>query len=246
VKSRETYLADFHEGDVFHVYNRTNNKELLFTSPSDKDLFLKRFSVYLRPFLKTYCHNLLSNHFHFLVRVRSREEICAHLQKIKPQDRKKIEQLYLDGEETAEHLLEMEWVRFLTSYAMRFNLRHVRKGNLFYRPFKRIAVLDDEYFRNAVLYIHTNAYKHNVNCADKFEWCSYKQLLESEGRNPVHKEIFKCFNGKENFILKHKETIESFFPSGAILDPQNHESTHCESVFKNGAFVKDVSIENRQ
>jgi putative transposase len=218
VNRKETYLADFHEGEAFHVYNRTNNKELLFLSPSDKQLFLNRYAVYLNPFLKTYCHNLLPNHFHFLVRVRSREEICTHLQKIKPELRKKVEQQYLDGEESAEHLLELEWIRFLTSYAMRFNIQHLRKGNLFYRPFKRIAVAGDEYFRNAVLYIHTNAYKHNINCSDKFEWCSYKEFLRSNGRNPVHKEVFNCFEGKEKFIQMHEEMIASFLSSGEIYE----------------------------
>jgi REP element-mobilizing transposase RayT len=219
VSNRETYLADFHVDEVFHVYNRTNNKELLFLSPSDKRLFLNRYGVYLNPYLKTYCYNLLPNHFHFLVRVRSREEICAHINKIKPQDRKKIEQQYIDGEETDEHLIELEWIRFLTSYAMRFNKRHFRSGNLFYRPFKRLAVADEEYFRTAVLYIHTNAYKHKINDAHNMEWCSYRKLLSSNGTVPLHAEIFRCFHGKDNFIQMHEAMIAS------LLVP-----AECESV----------------
>jgi REP element-mobilizing transposase RayT len=199
------------------VYNRTNNKELLFLSPSDKQLFLNRYAVYPNPFLKTYCYNLLPNHFHFLVRVRSRKEICAHLNKIKPEARKKVEQLYLDGIESDEHLIELEWIRFLTSYAMRFNKIHFRTGNLFYRPFKRLVVADEEYFRNAVLYIHTNAFKHGIKSVDNFGWSSYPALLYSNGRNALHQEIFNCFNGKECFIQKHDELIASLMESTVII-----------------------------
>jgi putative transposase len=209
VNNREKYLADFQEESLFHVYNRTNNKELLFITPTDKEVFLSRYNVYLKPFLKTYCYHLLPNHFHFLVRVRSREEICNHLRKIKPEARKKIEQLYLDGDESAEHLLELEWIRFLTSYAMRFNKHHLRTGNLFYRPFKRLVIADDDYFRNAILYIHTNALKHRIDCTDKFEWSSYGELLKSDQRKPLHREIFNIFGGKENFIQQHEAMIAS-------------------------------------
>lgn len=217
--------------EVFHVYNRTNNKELLFLSPSDKRLFLNRYAVYLNPFLKTYCYNLLPNHFHFLVRVRSREEICTHLKKIKPEARKNIEQLYLDGNASDEHLIELEWIRFLTSYAMRFNKRHLRSGNLFYRPFKRLAVADEEYFKNAVLYIHTNAYKHRINDPGSLEWSTYRKLLLSNGNNPVHAEIFNCFNGKDNFIKMHEALIASLLaPDENMTYPNNETKLILEKV----------------
>ncbi len=71
------YSADFYENGIFHVYNRTNNRELLFRSDDNYLYFLKQYDKYLHPFLDTYCWNLMPNHFHLLVRVKSTEAIKA-------------------------------------------------------------------------------------------------------------------------------------------------------------------------
>ena len=41
--------------------------------------FLKQYDKYLHPFVDTFCWNLLPNHFHFLVQVKSSEEIKENL-----------------------------------------------------------------------------------------------------------------------------------------------------------------------
>jgi putative transposase len=51
----KTYFADFYENGIFHVYNRTNNKELLFQSDENRHWFLKQYAKYLHPFLDTFC-----------------------------------------------------------------------------------------------------------------------------------------------------------------------------------------------
>ena len=36
------YLADFTENGIYHIYNRTNNKEKLFLSNENRLFFLKK------------------------------------------------------------------------------------------------------------------------------------------------------------------------------------------------------------
>jgi len=107
MKNKISHTADFYEGGIFHVYNRTNNKELLFKSTENRLYFLKQFQKYLHPFLDTFCWNLLPNHFHFLVQIKSAEAIKRYLQTLPPQTLKPIEKKYLTDTATTELLLEL-------------------------------------------------------------------------------------------------------------------------------------------
>jgi putative transposase len=75
----DKYLADFEEGGIYHIYNRTNNKEKLFLSDDNRTFFLKRYKEILSPFTDTYCWCLLPNHFHLLIKVKSEDTIIAYL-----------------------------------------------------------------------------------------------------------------------------------------------------------------------
>jgi putative transposase len=75
----EKYIADFEEEEIFHVYNRTNNKEKLFLTDENRLFFLKRNKEIVGSFADTYCWNLLPNHFHLLIRIKSEKLIIAHL-----------------------------------------------------------------------------------------------------------------------------------------------------------------------
>jgi len=102
MKNKTDFNANFYDNGIFHVYNRTNNKELLFKSAENKLFFLRQYQKYLHPFLDTFCWNLLPNHFHFLVRIKSTEEIKKYLQGLQPRALKPIEKKYLDDKSTTE------------------------------------------------------------------------------------------------------------------------------------------------
>jgi putative transposase len=78
----EKYLATFCDEGVYHVYNRTNNKELLFREEDNYYFFLKKYHQYLGPFVYTYCYNLLPNHFHLVIRIKPVKEILSFLQSL--------------------------------------------------------------------------------------------------------------------------------------------------------------------
>ena len=94
MKIKPDYSANFYDNGIFHVYNRTNNKELLFRSTDNRLYFLKQFQKYLHPFLDTFCWNLLPNHFHFLVQIKTTEDIKRYLQSLPSQSLKPIEKKY--------------------------------------------------------------------------------------------------------------------------------------------------------
>ncbi|MDV7394528.1 hypothetical protein RZS08_24310, partial [Arthrospira platensis SPKY1] len=59
----DKYLAKLVPGHFFHVYNRTNNKELLFLDDEDRSRFLLSYFYYLSPMVDTFAYCLLPNHF---------------------------------------------------------------------------------------------------------------------------------------------------------------------------------------
>ena len=208
---KTNYLANFYENGIFHVYNRTNNKELLFRSDENRLYFLKQFAKYLSPFLNTFCWNLLPNHFHFLVQIKSIEEIKNHLQSIPTELLKPIEKQYLTDAATTELLLELEWKRFFTSYSMGFNKQHNRTGNLFHRPFKRIEIDKESHFTQAIVYIHANAQHHNLRKDFRqHKWTSWHSMLSNSPTNLKRKEVLEWFGGLEKFIEIHKAMTEYY------------------------------------
>ncbi|MEX0772218.1 MAG: hypothetical protein WD038_03570 [Balneolales bacterium] len=69
----------FVENSIYHIYNRVNGNENLFREHKNHVFFLNKFSLYLNPVVETYAFCLLPNHFHAMVRVRSKDEILSNL-----------------------------------------------------------------------------------------------------------------------------------------------------------------------
>lgn len=212
MKSKTNYAADFYEEGIFHVYNRTNNKELLFKSTENKLYFLRQYHKYVHPFVDTFCWNLLPNHFHFLIRIKTTEAIKNHLQTVLPQSLKPLERKYLDNALTTELLLELEWKRFFNSYAMAFNKQQQRPGNLFQRPFKRVEVRKESHFIQAVIYIHGNAQRHKL-CKDfrTHEWSSWHTILSDKPTHLKRDEVLEWFGGKHHFIDAHISSTDFYY-----------------------------------
>ncbi|CAN5390769.1 hypothetical protein BH11BAC3_BH11BAC3_02590 [soil metagenome] len=206
------YSADFYEGGIFHVYNRTNNKELLFKSDENYSYFLRQYEKYLHPFLDTYCWNLLPNHFHMLVKVKPANEIKKHLDAQPAKMLKKIEKEFLSDKVTISVLMEQEWKRLFNSYSMAFNNQHNRKGNLFNRPFKRVEVEKDTHFTQAVVYIHANAQRHKLySDFTKHKWSSWHSMLSASPTKLKRAELLDWFGGLDNFIKVHKEMTSYYY-----------------------------------
>ncbi len=215
----KNFLANLYNGGIFHVYNRTNNKEILFKTDANRLYFLTQYAKYLQPFLDTFCWCLLPNHFHFLVRVKTTEEIKKYLNSKPSESMKSLEEEYLEDGAITELLLELEWKRFFTSYSMAFNKQHERKGNLFHRPFKRIEINKETHFTQAIVYIHANAVKHKL-CSDftNYKWSSWHSILSESPTQLCRNEILQWFGGVQPFIDAHKKMIAYYYDKDVAIE----------------------------
>jgi REP element-mobilizing transposase RayT len=71
--------------------------------------------------------------------------------------------------------------RFLTGYAVGFNLRHRRNGHLFQNRYKSIVCDEDAYFQELVRYIHLNPLRaeivKNMSELDRYPWCGHSRVM---------------------------------------------------------------------
>jgi len=64
-------------GAAYHIYNRGNNKQVIFYNDGNYAYFLDKYSPYMADYWDTYAWALMENHFHLVVRVRTEEEIMS-------------------------------------------------------------------------------------------------------------------------------------------------------------------------
>ena len=100
---------------IYHIYNRGNNGERIFTSNENKKYFLKLYLKHLEDKVETFAYYLMDNHFHFLIRINSENEVIQALSNL------------------------------FNAYAKAFNKQQNRTGSLFERHFKRIQNENEKY-----------------------------------------------------------------------------------------------------
>jgi putative transposase len=122
----------FQSGNYYHVYNRGNNRQLIFFERDNYTYFLRQLRTHLinrGVDIIAYC--LMPNHYHLLV--------------------------YLKNEYFSK-LMQA----FTLSYAKAINQRYKRVGSLFQGRFQAIHVDKDEYLLNLTRYIHLNPVEANL------------------------------------------------------------------------------------
>ena len=206
----ENYLAHFEPGKTYHVYNKTNNKELLFRTDENCHYFLNQYNKFISPIADTYAWNLLPTHFHFMIKVKSQDKIMSYVNSLL--DRTKAQNEYLVNNDNNALSLS-QFKRFFTSYAMAFNTMFKRTGNLFYRTFKRVAITSDEQFTQTLIYIHANAQKHKlVKDFTLHPWTSYHSIVSDKPTRLLKDEVLQWFGGRDQFIETHRALAEYYYP----------------------------------
>jgi putative transposase len=64
------------EADTFyHIYNRGINSTAIFLEDKNYHFFLSRYALHVDSVVDTYAYCLMKNHFHFLIKTKSVEEL---------------------------------------------------------------------------------------------------------------------------------------------------------------------------
>jgi putative transposase len=113
-------------GAYYHVMNRGNGRQTVFSGPGDYESFLERLGQFSRQFeVSLLCYCCMPNHFHLYLR-------------------------------TAQANLSRFMQSLLTSFTIRLNRRHRSSGHVFQGRFTAHLVENDAYGGEVSRYIHLN------------------------------------------------------------------------------------------
>ena len=195
---KEHYYTQFENDGIYHVYNRTVDKKPMFTSDRNYEFFIRQFDKYLSNYIQIYAYCLLGNHFHFMIKVTDLADLTTF---------KKLSNLEKPNQQKTTHdIISHQFKKFFQSYAMAFNKEQDRVGTLFQTPFKRVRVEDENYLRELICYINTNAQKHNlVKDFRDWKWSSYHNIISNKVTKLLKEEVIYYFDDVENFKYSHLE-----------------------------------------
>ena len=212
----------------YHIYNRGINGETLFREPDNYRHFLKLYEKYIDPVAETFAWCLLKNHFHLLVRIKDEEEI-GYIPRKQPlpghkaagrvsrnQTPPAVENPGGGWEKGKKFNPANQFSHLFNSYTQAINKRYNRHGSLFEKPFRRIEITSERYFRNMVFYIHNNPVKHGfVDDMIEYPWSSYLSILSVKPTKLQRESVIGWFDSKNNFKFFHQknhkeEEIEKF------------------------------------
>ena len=179
----------------YHIYNHANGYENLFWKEENYFYFLKRYANFITPIADTYAYCLMPNHFHFVLRIKSIEDVEITFGKF-------------ETFQKFEARISKQFSNLFSSYTQSLNKMYGRKGSLFIPNFKRREVDNSQYFMTLVHYIHANPVHHGFEKRiEDWQFSSFPSLISNNISLLKRKEVLEWFNGKDEFIKYHQQPI---------------------------------------
>lgn len=143
----------FEPDQIYHVYNRGNNKQAVFFTEANYIYFLQKVETEWKRYCEILCYCLMPNHFHFML--RPNEEGCRNI--------------LLGDKETHLQDLSRTIGKTLSSYTKAINIQNKIIGNLFQKKTKAKLLTEvsrintkfahKDYLITCFHYIHQNPKK---------------------------------------------------------------------------------------
>jgi REP element-mobilizing transposase RayT len=215
------------EGEYYHIYNRGNNKQIIFIDDEDRDRFVKLLYLCNSTKSVNFRENIVEARIDAWDFDRGDQLVAIGAWVLMPNHF----HLYLIsspkqgfGETDLEKNNITEFMsKLCTAYAKYFNKKHGRTGSLFEGKFKSVHVEDEIQAKYLFSYIHLNPVKliqsdwkevgiknkiEAINFINEYKWNSYKDyILQNRKESSIlNKEIFPDYF-KDPIVFK-KEIFE--------------------------------------
>lgn len=225
---KQWYTTPLQSGYTYHIFNQGNNGENIFKEERNYFFFLKKLEKEILPIMQLFAFVLMPNHFHLMGKIRSYS--CLH--KAFPSrfpsplpGMNSAEDVFSEEQEAFDKSVAVAVSRhighFMGSYTRAINKAYERKGRLFAIPFRRILVLDEDYFTNLICYIHRNSVHHHF-CENFLEWpyssyhlmvdmweaCSAKRIPSALRTNLIDLDFLRDWFGDPDFFHEaHRQSL---------------------------------------
>lgn len=153
----------------------------------------------------------MSNHFHFIVKVKSEAEIIGFLMS------KKEGELYFPQKEDLSLAVSKQFSNLFNGYTQALNKQQERYGTLFSRPFKRKLIDSSDYLKNLILYVHLNPVIHGYTIKpENWKFSSYPLIISGKQENINREEVIGLFDDINNFEELHR--LKANEKKGSVVD----------------------------
>ncbi|NOX48231.1 MAG: hypothetical protein GXO89_14770 [Chlorobi bacterium] len=175
---------NFIDGHIYHIYNRGNNKQLIFFKDENYRYFLRKVKSSILPLADILAFCLMPNHFHFMVMVRSHssdhfarasapdsgQTNPGHFALAGTQDSGQANPGHFarasapdSGQTNSSHPLVGKIAHMLSSYTRAINIQETRTGSLFTKKTKAKDITEGESSRR-VKGLHPGQSIYALNC----------------------------------------------------------------------------------
>ena len=179
-------LIPLTSNQLYHIYNRGIARQSIFFNDLNYGYFLKLFFKQVSPIANIYTYCLMQNHFHFLIGIKSEENLPSK---------------YQQGSSS----LSLPFSHWFNAYTQKINHQENRTGGLFHRPFRRVLIENEAQLLHTIMYIHGNPKHHQVlDDFQSYPYSSYGHLLSDLPSPLMRDEVMDFFGGKANFISSHE------------------------------------------
>ena len=135
----------FEPGKYYHLFNRTNNYEIMCPEERNYDFFYRKAAQHLSPYCTIEAYVIMPTHFHFLIRCDT------------PFSNKISQAVGV----------------ILRSYTRAINKRYRHHGSLFQQNSKAKEVKNERHFRTLIEYIRQNPVRAGlVSTPEEWRWSS--------------------------------------------------------------------------
>lgn len=162
------------EDCYYHIYNRGNNKGIIFFQESDYAHFLNQFNEYLKSCTEIYAYCLMPNHFHFFAKITNKANFEKGIK------------------------------NFFISYVKHINFKYDRVGSLFQGRYKVSQITSDSYFTRIITYIHQNPLSlPAIEKLEDYKYSSYHEYLTNVPSCLNKEVVIDWFGNLKQFIIGH-------------------------------------------
>jgi len=165
---------EFFKNELYHIYNRGNNKQKIFFAQENYVFFLKKVRRFILPHCDIFGYCLMPNHFHLLIK----------------SDERTIATKNVAGKE--KNILSEGIRHLLSSYTQAINKQNNYTGSLFQQNTKAKPIVKGSrnYDQVCLHYIHQNPLKGKlVDKIENWEYSSFRDYCGKRNGTLCNKEL---------------------------------------------------------
>jgi REP element-mobilizing transposase RayT len=158
-------------GKYYHVYNRAQNGNPLFEDEEAFRFFLKLYQAHICPIAETFAYCLLSDHLHFLIRIRDH----------------------------AEGSLYKPFAMLFNSYSKGYNRHNDMDGKLFKFKLKRRELRTMPCILDMIRYVNQNPWRHGATeHPANYRFSSFRATMTTGPTLVAKEQVQEYFGSHDN------------------------------------------------